>query len=418
MLDTVRTAGRILARTWPTLLAWYLAGWLARYLIIELASTIGVTSTLAAFLVLPLAALARLVSFIAMFLTMRDAMPNYSRLAGEQRSRFVQAVLASILPFFLFYAAWGFLKDDALDYTRRALEKVNWFADSVETGEIDTLPFDAVTIGLIALTFAARTAIKRLGTRLPAWTSIVAMYCEAVWVFLSLYLIRDGIAVVTGWMNSRVAVLWWNDFVAGIDATFSWFDPVQQAVGWLLSQLGELILLPLAWLALAGVVFGQALGAATYGRVRALERVNTRFARLPDWSRRRLADVGTASLGRWKTISDALLLIWRAGAVPMSIYVLAYTVLLAAERWLAYAIGHLSGPHELHVWQLVDTPVSLLMTAILQPVLLVLVAAAYDYCLGSISSGTRTNSGSSEVTEIDSETSPVSSGTMNGSSTT
>jgi len=41
MLDTLQTAGRILAGTWPRLLAWYVAGWLARYLIIELAGTIG-----------------------------------------------------------------------------------------------------------------------------------------------------------------------------------------------------------------------------------------------------------------------------------------------------------------------------------------------------------------------------------------
>src|SRR6478735_2581941 len=116
MLDTLQTAGRILAGTWPRLLAWYLAGWLARYLIIELAGTIGVNSTLGAFLVLPLAALARLVSFIAMFLTMRDAMPNYSSLTGAQRPQFMSSVLAAILPFFLFYAAWGFLKDDVVAY--------------------------------------------------------------------------------------------------------------------------------------------------------------------------------------------------------------------------------------------------------------------------------------------------------------
>jgi hypothetical protein len=418
MLDTVRTAGRILARTWPTLLAWYLAGWLARYLVIEVASTIGVASTLGAFLVLPLAALARLVSFIAMFLVMRDAMPNYTALSGADRPRFMRAVLASILPFFVFYAAWGFLRDDALDYTRRALDKVDWFGAGVGEGQIDSLPFDAITVGVIAATFAARTLIKRLATKLPAWSSLIAAYCEAVWVFLTLYFIRDAIGGVTGWMNSRMAVHWWNEIVATIGDTFAWFDPVQQASGWVLNQLGDLILLPLAWLALAGIVFGQALGNVEYGRIRALERASNRFARLPEWSRRRLTDVGLSSLGRWKTISDAMLLIWRAGAAPMSLYVLAYTLVLAGDRWLSYAIGHLAGPQERTTWQLIDTPLSVVTSALVEPILLVLVAAAYDYCLGSISSGTRTKSGSSATTEITSSTSPVSAGTMNGNSST
>ena len=61
---------------------------------------------------------------------------------------------------------------------------------------------------------------------------------------------------------------------------------------------------------------------------------------------------------------------------------------------------------------------SAFVVRLLANIVLVLVAAAYDYCLASISSGTRANDGSSEETTIVSETSPVSSGTMNGSSTT
>lgn len=422
MPDTLRTAARILADTWPRLLAWYLAGWLARYLLVELAGAIGVNSTLGAFLVLPLAALARLVSFIAMFLTMRDAMPNYSRLGGAQRPEFMSSVLAAILPFFLFYAAWGFLQDDVVAYQLSALGKVNWFTDSVGTGEIDTLAFDVVTIAVIVATYAARWLIKRNQERLPRWSALVAAYCEAVWVFLTLFFIRDAIGLVTDWMNSRAAVHWWNDATARIGDAFAWFEPVQQGAGWVLDQLGGLLLEPLAWLAIAGVVFGQALGSVGYGRLRSLERplerVRAGYAKLPEWSRRRLADVGESSISRWKTISDALLLIWRAGAVPMSLYVLAYSIVLAGERWLAHALGPLVGPQDRQIWLLIDTPIAVVVDTLFQPLLFVLVAAAYDYCLASISRGTLTNEGNSETTAIVSETSPASSGTMNGSSTT
>ncbi|UOQ90774.1 hypothetical protein MUN74_07700 [Agromyces endophyticus] len=422
MLDTLQTAGRILAGTWPRLLAWYVAGWLARYLIIELAGTIGVNSTLGAFLVLPLAALARLVSFIAMFLTMREAMPNYSTLTGAQRPQFMSSVLAAILPFFLFYAAWGFLKDDVVAYQLSAFGKVNWFTDSVGEGEVDTLAFDVVTIAVVVATYAARWLIKRNRERLPKWTALVAAYCEAVWVFFTLFLIGDLIGFVTDWMNARAAVHWWNDFTGAVNVVFSWLDPVQQGIGWVLDQLGGLLLEPLAWLAIAGVVFGQALGSVTYGRLRALERpleqVKARYAKLPEWSRRRLADVGESSISRWKTITDALLLIWRAGAVPMSLYVLAYSIVLAGEQWLVHALGPIVGPQEQLIWFLIDTPIAVVVDTIFQPLLFVLVAAAYDYCLASISRGTRANEGSSETTAIVSETSPVSSGTMNGTSTT
>ncbi|HEY1106682.1 MAG TPA: hypothetical protein VGE78_11090, partial [Agromyces sp.] len=343
-------------------------------------------------------------------------------LTGAQRPQFMSSVLAAILPFFLFYAAWGFLKDDVVAYQLSAFGKVNWFTDSVGEGEVDTLAFDVVTIAVVVATYAARWLLKRNRERLPKWTALVAAYCEAVWVFLTLFFISDLIGFVTDWMNARAAVHWWNDFTGAVNGVFSWLDPVQQGIGWVLDQLGGLLLEPLAWLAIAGVVFGQALGSVTYGRLRALERpleqVKARYARLPEWSRRRLADVGESSISRWKTITDALLLIWRAGAVPMSLYVLAYSIVLAGEQWLVHALGPIVGPQEQLIWFLIDTPIAVVVDTIFQPLLFVLVAAAYDYCLASISRGTRANEGSSETTAIVSETSPVSSGTMNGTSTT
>ncbi|MFB2598076.1 hypothetical protein ACEXQE_09815 [Herbiconiux sp. P17] len=398
MLSIVTRTLRLVAARWPVLLAWYLAGWLARYLFIELAAYFGATSALLGFLILPLAILSRLGSYIAMFLVLRGAMPAFQSVSDKDadaidrtprtdaRQRVVDIFLVSILPFFAFYAAWQLLKDDTQEYASAALANVNFFAEGpAPTGNVLDLQLDAWTIAVIVVAFAGRFLIKRYSSKLPRWTNLVAVYLESVWVFLTLFLISNYTTTIQEWIGSRAAIQWYDAVKAAAFSLFAPFGWIWSGIEWAVTETGALILLPLAWLTLAGIVYGRALTKPTI-TYRPGHRVYTgvrdRVAALPSGVRSRLKDVGDDVTGRWRPLVNAFLLIWRAGVVPMALFVLGYTVIEAASGWLLFAGVRLIGPHDLNSWWMnFDDILVFVVGVILEPLRLCLIAAAYDFCL-------------------------------------
>lgn len=397
MIAVADRAVRVFAAHWPALLAWYLAGALAGYVVIEVAGFVGAYTAIGGLLIMPLAILAPLTAYVAMFLVLRDAMPQLEKLAPraldprERRQQFSRAVLGGILPFFAFYAAWGFLRGDMIDYTERALE-VRRTASQVSgivfssAGTVDRLQFDAVTIPIIVLAFAGRWAYKRWNSRMPRWAAPAAVYLEAVWVFLTVYLISDGLGQISSWVQSRQALVWLGDFRAGLTGVFAPVGFVWDGVEWLVGEAGGILLLPIAWLTIAGVVYGQAVAAAAprlAGRIP--ERVRTRYGSIPARARRRLTDVGGSLVARFRPIGAAFVLMWRAGPALIGGYVLLFTVALALEPLVAVGLTRLVGPRDLvSEWMVFGELLVLAVGLIVEPVRVALVAAAYDRTLARL----------------------------------
>lgn len=404
MLSIITQTLRLVARRWPPLLAWFLAGWLARYLLIELAAFVGSSFLLGGLLIMPLAILARLVSFVAMFLVLRDDMPSFRRLApsplpqtGTQRRRaFADAVLVSILPFFAFYAAWGLFNADMRQYSRRAID--SYFAspdvfdaDRISYAEIDQLGIDTLSIAIIVIAFTGRWALKRYKDRVPRWMSLVGVYLETVWVFMTVYLIGGLWGQVTGWVNSRAAMAWLGDAREWLGQFARPLAFIWDGVQWALGEVGGVVLQPLAWLAIAGVIYGRALTTRRIDvsrlealRAQRLQRARTTYASLPARARRRLGDVGQQATGRFRPIGQAFVTIWHAGAIPMGIFVLAYTVVISLQGWLRWALLTAIGPHDLSTfWLVVDPLIILVVVMIVEPLRVALVAAAFDHALAT-----------------------------------
>ncbi|MEH3088541.1 MAG: hypothetical protein PGN24_02725 [Microbacterium arborescens] len=395
MIAVAIRAARLFAAHWPALLAWYLGGALANYVVIEVAGFVGAFTSVGGLLLMPLAILAPLVSYVAMFLVLRDGMPRLEELAPrapdvrERRRQFVRALLGGILPFFAFYAAWGFLRGDMQDYTARALEvRTGEFLAHTDVvfgaaGTVDRLGFDAVTIPIIVVAFAGRWAYKRWNARMPRWSSPVAVYLEAVWVFLTVYLISDGLGQVTAWVQSRQAMVWLADLRAGLTGALAPVGFVWDGVEWLLGEAGGILLLPIAWLTIAGVLYGQAVAASApklAGRIP--EKVRTRYGAIPARARRRLDDVGGSLVGRFRPIGAALVLMWRAGPALIGGYVLLFTAVVALEPLVGLGITRLVGPHDLvSEWMVFDQLLVLAVGLIVEPVRVALVAGAYERTL-------------------------------------
>lgn len=392
------STGRSLVRHWPVLLAWYLGGQLARALVIEAAGFVGAYSATLGFLILPVAVLARLVSMVAMFLVLRESLAELGAIAPlpdsptERRRAFTTALLASILPFVAIYWAQGMLRDDVNAYLSRAMQEYSnrvWLAfgdapvDNTDTGT--NIPISIWTIVIIAVAFSARWAWSRWSSKLPGWLSPLAVYFEVVWVFYSVIVIGDVTDNVRSWVDTRVAVVafeqWRADLLAAV-APLAW---LWNGVLWLLGQAGPILLAPLAWLTIAGVVYGQAIVAERLNvEIAFVERLRERSAVVPASAMRRMKDLSGKVTGRFAPIGRAFALMWRAGPVLIASYTLLYVGVKTLETYLQFGITRLIGPHDIVFWSIALPLVSLVPLLVIEPLRVAVIAGAYDATLGRL----------------------------------
>jgi len=396
----ISMTGRLLVAHWPALLAWYLVGTIGRCVGVEVAGFVGGYTAIGGILLLPLAILAKLVSVVAMFLVLRDGMPRLGVIApppvdrAARRVAFRNALLSAVLPFMAVYAALGFLRDDVAAYLDAALTVQfgrNLMASvtgvAVDTsGTVTQLAWEPWTVAVTVLAFTGRWAWKRWRTSLPNWTSVVATYLEGLWVFLATYFVGEALGYVTGWIDSRQAIAWLADARAWVGGWFAPLGWTADAALWIVGQAGVVMLLPLAWLTIAGVIYGQAVspqGVKWQGPL--ATRARTRYGAVPERLRRRLNDIGGGMGSRVRPIWQAIVLMWRSGPILVGGYVLLYALLLFGEGWLRIGITRMVGPHDFASYWLVFGALLLtLVPLVIEPLRTVLVAGAYDATIGAL----------------------------------
>jgi len=379
------TALRVLARCWPALLAWFLAGWAVRALIIHGAGYLLNINEDLAFLLLPIAILALLASYVGMFLAIRRELPHLGRLDDIDRGevavppvrQWSDTLLAAILPFFLLYVAWNLIRDDVIDLYFSSTTQEN-FGTNDATSEVSL-----ASIILIVVAFAARWLLGRFSASLPRWTTGLATYLEAVWVLSAAFTLRNLLAPVPHWFATRRMFAWAVDTWAGIRAEFAWLGTIGDAVGWLIAQLGTHVALPLAWLAFASIIYFGVMPRSTRPEAASVRAVSDRWARLPVWVRRLGTAVGSGFVDRWRPVGLAARLIWRSGPIALGTYLLAFAVLTTGAEWLRFGLYRLLGPHDLAWWFGASDGVELVVDTIVAVLQVALVAAAFDHALRS-----------------------------------
>ncbi len=400
MLAILTTSGRVLWRHWPALLAWYLAGVLVHYAVVQIAGFIGAYTATVGFLVLPIAILARLISYVAMFLVLRDGLRNLQEVAPlpespvERRRTFRSALLAGILPFFAVYWAQKLLSEDVIAYSLRALEVRKGIIAVASTeglgpvsseDTVQNLPVNVWTVAIIVLAFAGRWAWSKWSDKLASWLSPVAVYFEVVWVFFSVILLGDLADAVKGWVDSRAAMAVLEDVRESVLAAVAPLRWLWDGIGWVLSEAGPVLLAPLAWLTIAGVVFGQAIVAE---KLRVEGELVARFREhakvIPNPLVRRLKDLGDELGARFRPIGRAILLMWRAGPLLVASYALVYVAVKALESYLALGVTRLIGPHDFVTWSILLPVVSLVPLLVIEPVRIAVISGAYDATLARL----------------------------------
>lgn len=374
MASALRTFGRILARHWPVLLAWGLGGEAAHQLLVQLAGFVGGHTTLGGLLLLPLAVAARLVSYVAMYLAVRPSLPHSAPAAPLGPRAFGAAVLAAILPFFAFYAAWGLLENEQIEFFRIAsdiaLREAGFDYDLLgDRGGLVSVGILPVTVLVIAL--AARMLLTRLRDRLPSWTLALAAYAEVLWTFMLFTLVGQWWADARGWLSGRAGIVW-------LDNLGDWFaaNILPVAVLWegllgLVGLIAAVVLVPAAWLTVAGVIYGTTFDATPKplrGAESALRGTASTLAR--------------SLLLRFESLWAAVALVWRGGPVLFGATALAYALWAWAERAGSRGVLQLIGGHETTFWAAFLPLILLGVSVIAEPLRVAIVATAFDAVIG------------------------------------
>lgn len=387
------TIGRILWMHWPALIAWTLLGGLGHHFALQLAGWVGAFTTLGGVLILPLAALSRLMSLVAMFLIVRDSLANLQTLAPtptsvkERRATFINALFASILPFFAVYAAWGMFAEDRRIFVSRMLQN-SLNEGTLVTGQSQDLTLNPLTISITLIAFGARWALKRWQAKLPIWTRTVAVYFEALWVTLFIAFVTATLRNLTSWMDSRIALVWLHDAREWLSDHLAPLLWGWESIEWLVGQLGGLLLEPLAWLTVAGVIYGQALKIERRGPTHRLAKeASTRFSRIPDGVRKRAKELTGGITDKIMEFGGVLGLMFRSGPTLIAGYILLYTVAKAADPVGEWAATRILGPHDRNsYWIYADVFVTFMTLVALEPIRTAVVASAYDTTLGTTTS--------------------------------
>lgn len=399
-MGMLKTTGRLLAARWPALLAWYCGGQLAGFWLLTLASFVGAYTAVGGILILCLSIVARLCGYVGMLLSLRSGLRTLQGLdpLPQEREarwrRFVDAFMAGVLPFLAFYWAWDYLNKDFIAYNRLAMSV--WTSRMVlespteqlgtRQGLVDDFGISAVPIAIGVTAFVLRWLYKRYKDRLPGWTGLIAVYLEAVWIFVTVMIVDAALEGGKAWVDSRQGAVWLAD---AKDNVAAWFAPLGWAwsgVEWLIAALGAVFLLPMAWLAIAGVIYGQSISpAALTFSGRRFDKARARYSATPERVRRRLADVWGQATGRFVPLGRAFLLMFRAGPVFLGAYVLLYAALGLLQGWIGYLVARMWGPQDLATfWLWVSPALAMVPLVVCEPLRVALVAAAYDDTLSRV----------------------------------
>jgi len=219
----VALAARLFARFWPQLMLIAALGLIARALLLEAAVSVGLKAPLGGMVVLSLVVLVKLLVVIGMFATLTPGLPALAALRGtapaaaaparkgQATNRLLLITAAAILPFFAYYAAWGFLADTVREYSRLALDRVA----SGERVQIFELLRSRSLIAAIAVCWLVRWFAKRADSRTPSsWLRLVIVAVDASWIFIGLYALDK-------WKDDLIAWIGAGAVLDGVETSLS-----------------------------------------------------------------------------------------------------------------------------------------------------------------------------------------------------
>ncbi|MBB6486791.1 hypothetical protein [Rhizobium lusitanum] len=394
---------QLLWRFWPQLMALWLLGLIGNALLNELAVMIGRLNALAGLSTLALVVLLKLVIIVGLFETVRPGLPALDAASRAAAARpeaetgetvaepgFTSILALTLVPFFAYYAAWGFLGDTVREYSRLSL-------DLMLAGEgYAPLKFGSSAWLLIsvAVAWVVRRFAKFMHTRskAPIW-AIVIVVCEANWAFIGLYVVSTWEGDIRSWVARLPETV--GHFLGflnpvGDAAAATAFPPTAEAASISLSKqmrgLFLYALYPVVWLTLAALVYGYDINGErplTEGR---MARAVSRWEALPKAIRDFISHFIAGTAKRYRALAEGVGLTLNSGVGLTLSVILLYRVLDWGAAWAWYGISRLIGPYDLPLWQMIAQAITLFFGSpsspgdgvLIMPIKICLLAAALE----------------------------------------
>lgn len=371
----LRLTAALLWRFWPQLAAIWLLGFIGNLLLNELAAYVGRWNSLAGLSLLAVVVLLKLIVIVALFETVRKGLPSLNSASQAQAKRsaaepvakspsasFVSALTLTLVPFFAFYAAWGFLGDTLRDYSKLALSLFL----SGEAGSLLEVTGGAWLTAPILVAWAVRWFSKRMEKKSRAWIwPVLTVICEANWAFI-------GIFVLSQWRGD--VVNWFMHLPENIAMLLGILSPVSEAVaqpaipappefagppiGTRLTSLFFYGLYPVVWLALAALVYGYDINGTPAPSQGRFANAVSQWQALPKSVRDFIARFAAGTVKRYRALAEGIGLTLSSGVPLIVMAILGYRYLDWLSAWAWYGLTQVIGPHDLPLWQVIAQVIS------------------------------------------------------------
>ncbi|AEC21197.1 hypothetical protein PT7_2657 [Pusillimonas sp. T7-7] len=382
--------GQLLRKYGLLLLTILLGARLIETLLMHLAVELGMMHRFIGLIAVIMVILLQLIVFAGIFVVLRDRpavfRPRVSRATAASSSQvdnaspaFASALLAVLIPFYGYYAGWGFLGNTLRDYSKSFLTE-QW--NRIDFQNPDSIGPHALQVDgtlwllvpVVIIWFIRRRAkALHADTGHRIWP-LVVVACEATWVILGLYVLSTWKGQFVSWLASLpspASVLDW--FLPAAQAAISdaslrpvdWPPPWQ--LGDWLKQLFRYALLPLIWFNLGAIVYGHDLNMMDDSTRRFASRVTDRWAALPKPLTDFIGHFWVGLVRRWHAVANGVLLAASAG-VWLTVSILCLWRLADwLGRWSWVGAAQWIGPQDSHVWGLAAVPLNLLFGVPGQP---------------------------------------------------
>ncbi|GGK53885.1 hypothetical protein Ppa06_13770 [Planomonospora parontospora subsp. parontospora] len=297
------------------------------------------------------------------------------------------ALNRTTLLFATIYLAWSFHREDAqefisLDSMKQISEDFGRVAAGGE-GEAGTILLGLdlrISVGIAVAAYILKTlfAWLHMNGRVRGGGMLTAFF-ELGLAFYGLNALFALAASRADWLDERAAVAAVKGWFEDLEKTLPWWKGFWEGAGDLWPLLVDALIEPLAWLAVAALVYG-AFAEDTRAVVRGtrLETVADRVERTHALTRTTMSGATTGFRDRWVPPVNAFRLAARGGAPLFGVFCLCYVALQVGADYAGRGVRALIGNDFPFFWLLFSSPVEFVVDLIAGVLTVCLLAAAFD----------------------------------------
>ncbi|WP_248959643.1 hypothetical protein [Sphaerisporangium perillae] len=383
--DTFRLAGRLFL----PLAFFYTLGVLVHGGVILLAVHLAAPKGWHAYLgfgVLSFGVLVTLAAYIAMLNTAGRALGSRDLEAptlDERERTMVDAIAHTLLPFLIFYSAWGLFTADLSAFQRLS----NELHPGVDLGSIDLLlnlfNVNVLIVIITASVFAVKVVCERLyqstGSRV---LGVANSTFECMWMFFGIISLGNWIGQGTDWLTGRVI---WADFMGLFDRVPALQNLKQgwEVVSPYMPELKDGLVQPLVWLAMAAVVYSSSIteDAKVIEGTRVEPHASRLWQRLPTPLQAVAEFFSRGIRDKYIPLVNGFRFVLGGGGVFYLTFCLVYVALEALASAGFIGLTRLVGPHEILWWQMWEGAVGFPVDLLHEVLRVCLLAVAFDLAL-------------------------------------